>query len=76
MIAMILKYNNLLYSIKKYINIKSTMYGQINSRDAEMQATICRMLLQTAFVNIHANKQDSKKITLMLQLSICKCNTN
>lgn len=52
------------------------MNGLINSRDAEMQAMTCRMLLQMEVVNTHANKQDSRKIMLMLQLLICKCNIN
>ena len=52
------------------------MNGLINLKDVETQAMICRMLLQTEVVNTHANKQDSRKIMLMLQLSICKCNIN
>lgn len=50
--------------------------GQTSLRVVEMQATICRMLLQTGAVNTHVNKQDSRKIMQMLQLSICKCNIN
>lgn len=52
------------------------MNGLINLKVAEMQAMICRMLLQTEVANTPANKQDSRKIMLMLQLSTCKCNIN